>query len=598
MTFLNPAGFWLLLGVPALIAIYIIRSRHEDQPVSSTYIWEISARFLKKRLPVQRFRRVLLFLLQLLMILAVSVVAARPAVPGGKSCDYIVIIDSSASMQMENEAGESRFQRAVRQAQTLSNKIAEGHTMSLIFASDNAACPVRNSTSRSEVRLALKNARCDYGTCNVTEAMDLAQLMCSRSRNAHVVFYTDCAYTGTEDLEVVNLNEREWNVSVESLTAKTNRDGTVFTASLISRGRNAQVSVGLKLNGVPVDAQLVDCPGGEEVTLQFTVLQMTSFTSAEVFIDSRDGLAADNSYVLCHRDRRSAKVLLVSHNPLYLSSALEAMKNCTVVLDTAAVRRTGYDLYIYDGICPDEYPTDGSVLVFGGTDLPDGVTAGETTHISAPLRVGDKPSEISENLLLQDAVLADYCPLTAGKDWTPVLYCENSPVLVTKELPGGLRISVAAFDVHDSNLPLKADFVMLMRNLVECSIPVMLKDTDRVAGETVSLTLPPAADQASVITPGGSVQKLSAVGTQATVLCREVGIYTANASAKDNQEYVEFFVHIPAGELVPAIGSALAMDIPTEEENGEAYQELWFWIAAAALVLLLTEWGWYYREQY
>ena len=66
MKFLNPAGLWLLLGVPVLILIYLIKSRHTDLPVSSTYLWRLSERFRKKRLPVQRFRNILLFLLQLL----------------------------------------------------------------------------------------------------------------------------------------------------------------------------------------------------------------------------------------------------------------------------------------------------------------------------------------------------------------------------------------------------------------------------------------------------------------------------------------------------------------------------------------------------
>ena len=44
MRFSNPAGLWLLLGVPMLIIIYLIKSQHEDAPVSSTYIWQLSAR--------------------------------------------------------------------------------------------------------------------------------------------------------------------------------------------------------------------------------------------------------------------------------------------------------------------------------------------------------------------------------------------------------------------------------------------------------------------------------------------------------------------------------------------------------------------------
>ena len=55
MSFGNPAGLWLLLLIPLLIIIYIIRSRYEETPLSSTYIWKLSERFMKKTLPIQRF---------------------------------------------------------------------------------------------------------------------------------------------------------------------------------------------------------------------------------------------------------------------------------------------------------------------------------------------------------------------------------------------------------------------------------------------------------------------------------------------------------------------------------------------------------------
>ena len=63
MSFLNPSGLWLLLGIPVLIVIYLIKAQHEDRPVSSTYIWKLSSKFMKKRLPMQRIRKILMFLL-------------------------------------------------------------------------------------------------------------------------------------------------------------------------------------------------------------------------------------------------------------------------------------------------------------------------------------------------------------------------------------------------------------------------------------------------------------------------------------------------------------------------------------------------------
>ena len=115
MSFVNPAGLWLLLGIPVLILIYLIRSQHEDRPVSSTFIWKLSSRFIKKRLPVQRIKKILTFLLQLALIIAISLLAARPIIYDGKICDYIAVIDASASMQTVDETGTSRFSYALKE---------------------------------------------------------------------------------------------------------------------------------------------------------------------------------------------------------------------------------------------------------------------------------------------------------------------------------------------------------------------------------------------------------------------------------------------------------------------------------------------------
>ena len=102
MSFQNPAGLWLLLLIPLLIIIYIIRSRYENRAVSSTYIWQLSDRFLKKRLPLQRLTRMLLFLLQLLLIALFALAAAKPTVKDGIGRDFIVILDCSAEMQVRD----------------------------------------------------------------------------------------------------------------------------------------------------------------------------------------------------------------------------------------------------------------------------------------------------------------------------------------------------------------------------------------------------------------------------------------------------------------------------------------------------------------
>ena len=603
MNFLNLPGLWLLLGIPALIIIYLIKAQHEDRPVSSTYIWKLSSRFMKKRLPLQKIKKFLSFLLQLLIVAGVALLASRPAVTDGKSCDYIAIIDASASMQTADDTGATRFELALEQMEDLSEEVTRGHRLSVIVAGEDASWLIQESTSQNEVKLALNNVQCTYGGCNIAEALELAQEMAQSCPNPQVLFFTDNDYTETNGVQVVNLSRSEWNVSVSGVTAAPANRGTVFTGTLISSNREAAVSVGLRIDGSIVDAQVVQCAPDVPTTVTFTADSVSAYDTAEIFVETQDGLTADNSYAICRQNTRTYRVLLCSGSPLYLESALNALGSCQVTVSATAEEAdlSGYDLYIFDGVYPEEYPTDGSVLQFGARQLPDGLAAGTAAQESAPLTMDAKQqSDLYQGLSLLDTAVTNYAPLRGNGFWKSLFFCGDSAVISSRDLGNGLRFTVASFDLHDSNLPMLTDFVLFMRNLVEYSVPDLLKDTDHIAGSTVTLTVMSGAQELYVELPDGSVKALSTAADTCAVTAREVGIYTAVMTTADGGEYVDFFVHIPDGESVSRTLAELSVELtPSADQPVEdAIAEIWFWVAVAMLIIVLAEWGWYYHEQY
>ena len=138
MSFQNPSGLWLLLGVPVLILIWLIRPQHENRRVSSSYIWRLSDRFMKRRLPLTAFRRWLIFLLQLLLVSGGAFLAARPVLENGGQVDYLVILDASASMRTETEEGVTRYDAAADMIRKLAKEVSDGHTLTLITAGEEA----------------------------------------------------------------------------------------------------------------------------------------------------------------------------------------------------------------------------------------------------------------------------------------------------------------------------------------------------------------------------------------------------------------------------------------------------------------------------
>ena len=103
MTFTYPLGLLALIGIPIVIIIYILRSKYREQTVSSTYIWELSDRFLKRKNPFSGLTGLISLLLQILTVAAISLIIAHPVftLPGAAK-DYCFVLDVSSSMNMKN----------------------------------------------------------------------------------------------------------------------------------------------------------------------------------------------------------------------------------------------------------------------------------------------------------------------------------------------------------------------------------------------------------------------------------------------------------------------------------------------------------------
>ncbi len=606
MKFLNPAALWLLLGVPLLIIIYLIKTRHEDRAVSSTYIWHLSDKFAKKKMPIQKIRRNLLFILHLLIIVAAALLAARPYIYNGEIRSYVVILDTSASMGIENESGESRFERAIEEIYRLGDGLENGHMLSLIVASDSPSCVLRNTKSQSELRRALDKLSCGLGECDLGKALLVAEEICSENSSSEVVLYTDREFESAENITVVSMNEGEWNASAISLSYEKQGISFVFNGTVISSGKSSSLTVGLKVDDSVIGVHKVECPVGAQVPVSFTVDDISNFDYATLYFEADDGLADDNSYSVCRPSNYTRNVLLASASPLYLRSALEALGNCKVTTVSALgnAELSGYNIYIFDGVYPEAYPTDGSVIIFGCEKLPSGLSAGDEYIAQAQVSVNTSDSTgICENITFSDVVVSKYTALRGNSTWQTVLACGDIPIAMTKRI-SRVNFTVFSFDLHDSNLPMETDYVVMMRNLIEYSAADIVEKNDYSIGESVDVYVLPRADLIYLKNPDESVTTLSTDSAKNLIIPDKVGIYTVVETIGEGGEYADFYVHIPTEELDQQMGKAisisLAEDIDDSAEDGEneAIYEIWFWLALLLLLLTLAEWGVYSYEQY
>src|SRR3990170_466675 len=100
MSFISPLALLGLIFVPAVVAMYLLKLRRDDAVVPSTLLWQRLVADVEANAPWQRLRRSLLLLLQILLVLILAALAARPFLerPAGLARDLVLVMDTSASM--------------------------------------------------------------------------------------------------------------------------------------------------------------------------------------------------------------------------------------------------------------------------------------------------------------------------------------------------------------------------------------------------------------------------------------------------------------------------------------------------------------------
>ena len=61
MSWLTPLGFLGLISIIALIIIYIIKPNYQNKQISSTFIWKLSLKYRKNKIPINKLRNIIIF---------------------------------------------------------------------------------------------------------------------------------------------------------------------------------------------------------------------------------------------------------------------------------------------------------------------------------------------------------------------------------------------------------------------------------------------------------------------------------------------------------------------------------------------------------
>ncbi len=174
------------VAIPLLVLLYFLKLRRTEQLISSTLLWKRAVQDLQVNAPFQRLRRNILFLLQLLAILAIVLGLGKPVLSlrGGPGKRYVVLIDRSASMTTaDGPSGRTRLEQAKEQAKTFVRSLRGGEFLPLgggdqvmVIAFDDHAKVMCNFTSdKRQVLAAIDSIKPGHNRSLLAEAVTVAR---------------------------------------------------------------------------------------------------------------------------------------------------------------------------------------------------------------------------------------------------------------------------------------------------------------------------------------------------------------------------------------------------------------------------------------
>ena len=235
MGFENTAGFLALLSLIPFIILYLRRPKPQDRIIPSLMFILQNKKTSRQSDLLRKFLTNLLFFIQLLALIALSIAAAEPVakVPYDVSLENtVVVIDASASMQAQ-EGGKTRFDRAISEAKSKlsgKNSVILAENIPLIILEDedektaatilNTITPKATTTNLGDAMLLAKDILQDrpgrivvISDFNNVDGPDLLSVKKSIGSDEIIVDFVDVS-NDAENIGIVDMDVNKNSIKV------------------------------------------------------------------------------------------------------------------------------------------------------------------------------------------------------------------------------------------------------------------------------------------------------------------------------------------------------------------------------------------------
>lgn len=654
MTLLTPLGLLGLLGIIALIIIYIIRPNYQQKFVSTTFVWKLSLKYRKRKIPVSKLRNVLIIICQILILTGCALILAQPnqvLKMQVEEAEVVLIIDSSASMRTES-SGSNRFAKAVESAIDFSEDIFANNGIVSVIVADNAPKTYLRHRDTVENQEALvgslealiegKDTSCTYGEADIDGAIALCEDVFDENPDAQIYLFTDASYDYVpEGIVVKNVAESgEWNAGILDAYAERTNNYYSFVVEIACYGAGAEVAVNVNVQGVnAVDNNdegdivelnaYVECGYDETKTVLFinedlyandpnfyeasydvieTITEsdwIYTYKSVHIELNENDNFKEDDKFDIYNGLKEVVRIQYASGEEelelpnVYIPAAIAQIRReysdrwdiqVTEVKAGEEGAIEDFDLYIFEHVMPATMPEDGVVLLFDPDDAPQ--KAGFNVGNVYDFQKQSHPLvEETTHAILRHVVADD---LTVSRYVRTSNYEGGYETLLTCDGYPVLSIK----DEPDSKVVLM-NFSLHFSNIATLDdFPLLIKNIfDYFFPSTVSGNAFEVNENVSLQSRGEELEVTSATYNNtftefpAILSVNTPGQYTLTQTTWAGKEVIEMiYVKVPASESYISKKGEGLTNPYQVVEASDFYRDLMFYLAAAITALLFIEW--------
>ncbi len=612
-----------LLGLLAPLALlYVLKVRRERRVVPSIWLWQAALRDLSAEKPFQRLLPRVSLILEALALIALAGALAGPVVRSSRlgASRLALIVDVSASMGAL-EGGSTRLSLGVSRAKDVLSRVEPGTEIMLIAAGrePELISPFERDRARLEAalgRLAVREVEGQMG-----RALALAGDQLRQHGGGRIVLFTDAALADKDALGPVGLPldvvqvgtvtdntaivRAEVSLAKDSATGQDRVEAFALVANFGRTARELFVTLAQRNVTDPVASRRIRLEPGERtsVVLSFESSPGDAGKGLEIEISPHDALVSDDRATLLIPVGKKLPVVIApkTASPWLLRALsadpdLELFSTPLSGLTPDAVSPDA--LLVLDGACPEHLP-GGDVLI---VNPPAGrcrtLTVGE--RIERPVITSWNEGDPRLRFLAFEGVevaAARTLQVEAPRD---ALVRSRDGVLIADVSSPGRSGTLVGFDVGESSWPLKASFVLFMRNVAE------LAQTHRLgapagsahSGEPTSVRVPFDVASVDVEYPGGRRDRVRArEGLAVLPAATQVGFcYASWAGSRPGSFLLPVSLASEAESHIAADKLTLSGHTELATRPLESLSRLDGVLAAFALLLLLLDVAWLTRR--